>query len=167
LDGNRFDKLAVSLAAAGSSRRSLLARLAGGGFAAALAALGIGGFSAEDAEAKKKAKSCTKRCNKKAKKKDWSAKKKRACNDKCKNKAGGGGGGGGGGGSSAGFRIVNTSDVGEGCTSSASCNTGFCLDPLGVGGTCQVCDPLLVCGGGDDKRCCIVGAECVNGNCIG
>ena len=56
MDGNRFDKLAVSLVDAGSSRRSLLARLVGGGFAAALAALGIGGFSAEDAEARRRAK---------------------------------------------------------------------------------------------------------------
>src|SRR5688500_11896143 len=77
MDGNRFDNLAVSLADSEYSRRSLLARLVGGGFAAVLAALGIVDFSAEDAEAKKKgggkrggkkkAKSCEQKFNKKGK----------------------------------------------------------------------------------------------------
>jgi hypothetical protein len=105
MDGNRFDNLAVSLVDAESSRRSLLARLIGGGFAAVLAALGIGGFSAEDADAKKrggrkrggrkKAKTCEQKCNKKGKRKRGgkgkgggrrrkkSSKSKAACLAKC------------------------------------------------------------------------------------
>ena len=125
-----------------------------------LAALGLGVFSAEDAEAKKKAKSCAKRCTKKAKKKDWSRKKTKACKDKCNKKAGGGGG-------PAGFRIISTGDVGEPCTSSATCDTGFCRIIPVVGGTCQLCDPVLVCGTAGNQQCCLVGADCVNGACIG
>ena len=61
MDANRFDDIAVSLADSGASRRSLLGRVAAGALAAALSALGIGGFGPEDAEAK----SCKKRCKKK------------------------------------------------------------------------------------------------------
>src|SRR5215213_2235844 len=140
----------------------MLARLAGGGFAAALASLGIGGFGAEA----KNAKSCAKRCNKKAKKHVWSSKKKKACKNKCAKESGGGGSGGaGGGGSSAGFRIVSLSDVGEGCTSSATCDTGFCRIIAGIG-SCQPCDVLLTCGGPRNEQCCLVGASCINGVCI-
>jgi hypothetical protein len=78
MDGRRFDTWVASLADARSSRRSLLARLAGGAFAAVLTTLGIGAFSAEDVEAKKGkhkrgrkkgAKSCAQRCNRKGRKK--------------------------------------------------------------------------------------------------
>ena len=152
MDGNRFDTLVASLTAAGSSRRSLLGRLAAGGFAAALATLGIGRFNAGDAEAK----SCQKKCKKKNSKQS-----RRKCKKRCKKK----GGGGGGGGSAAGFRIVSLSDVGEGCTSSATCDTGFCRFIAGIG-TCQVCDVLLTCGAPGDQQCCVIGASCVNGVCI-
>jgi hypothetical protein len=151
VDANRFDRLTVAVAAAASSRRSLLRRIGGGSLATALAALGIGGVSPEDAEAKK-AKSCTKRCNKKAKKKDWSAKKKKACKDKCKAKAGGGGGGSGGGGNSsgAGIRInAGGTAIGLACSSSAECASGFC--ELGL---CAPC--LEKCHG----ECCVIGAFC-------
>src|SRR5215203_408178 len=98
MDSNRFDRLAVLLADTGTSRRSLLGRLAPGGFAAALASLGISGFATENAEAgkkgrgkkggKKKAKTCEQKCNGKGKKggghhKKKSSKSKAACLAKC------------------------------------------------------------------------------------
>ncbi len=79
MDANGFDRFAVSVADATSSRRSVLHRIIGGGLATALAALGISGFGAEEAEAR----SCKGRCRKKAKKKDWSNKKKKNCIAKC------------------------------------------------------------------------------------
>jgi hypothetical protein len=187
LDGNRFDKLAVSLAGAGSSRRSLLARFAGGGFAAALAALGIGGLGAEDAEAKKKAKSCPKKCNKKAKKKDWSNKKKKACKEKCKKKAAVGtsisnnaiftgtttpiGGtctvGAAGGNcavgttcvlNASGAMVCAPSDQVKTCTANSQCPTGFCASV----GICLPCGTLgtTICGSGTSQTCCAVGVSC-------
>ncbi len=43
MDADRFDGVIASLAEAGTSRRLMLRRLAGGGLAAVLGALGIGG----------------------------------------------------------------------------------------------------------------------------
>ena len=151
MDTNRFDALVASLADPGSSRRSFLGRLAGGGFAAALAGLGMHGFDPEDSEAKKN-KGCA-RCKKKN-----SSSKRRRCRRRCHKTSGGGGG-------SAGFTIISLSDVGEPCTSSATCNTGNCLFVPLVGGTCQACDPLLVCGNPGNQQCCVIGADCINGIC--
>jgi hypothetical protein len=82
MDANRFDEFAASLADAGTSRRSVLARLVRGVFAAVLAMLGMSGFGDEAAGARKKggkrgkggkggkrgsggkAKSCPQRCRK-------------------------------------------------------------------------------------------------------
>jgi hypothetical protein len=98
MDGKLFDTWVASLADAGSTRRSLLARLAGGSFAAVLTTLGIGAFSAEDVEAKKGkrrrgrkkgAKSCAQQCKRKGRKrgKKGGGKKRRqrkqACLAKC------------------------------------------------------------------------------------
>ena len=74
MDGNRFDELAMALAESGASRRSILTRVLGGSFAAALAAIGITGFEPEEAEAKK---NCRKKCkHKKTHKKRKKCKKK-------------------------------------------------------------------------------------------
>src|SRR5688500_12149813 len=56
LDADRFDQLAVSVSQAAPSRRSLLRRMAGGGLAAAVAALGGVALTgeAEGADKKKK-----------------------------------------------------------------------------------------------------------------
>lgn len=76
MEPQRFDELAASVAEGETSRRSVLARLGGGGFAALLATLGIGGLDVEEAEAKK---SCRKRCKKRK-----TAAKRRRCRRRCK-----------------------------------------------------------------------------------
>lgn len=74
MDASRFDALATALATSDTSRRSIFQRLFAGGLAAALAAIGIGGFTPEEAEAK----NCKKKCKKKN-----TAKKRRKCRKKC------------------------------------------------------------------------------------
>lgn len=59
VEQDRFDALAISLAGEGTSRRSVLGRLAAGGVAAALGITAFTALEDEDAEAKK---SCKKRC---------------------------------------------------------------------------------------------------------
>lgn len=171
VDGKKFDAFATALAEGETSRRSILQRIAGGGFAAALAAIGIGGFTAEDADAKK---SCKKKCNKK------SGKKRSKCKKKC-NK---------GGTTSAGFPIsVNTTlinsactvggpacgtglecvgvvclpiDLGDVCATGADCSTGRCN-----AGVCSQCDTIDICGTVVGReQCCVADASCVTGTCV-
>jgi hypothetical protein len=186
MDGNRFDRLVASLADAGSSRRSLLGRLAGGGLATALVALGIGGVSTESAEAKKKKKSCA-RCKKKN-----SPQKRRRCRRRCGKQNGG----------PAGFAATNntfTTPIGPGgtctagvvgppgcgvgamcvvgpegtnvcvdqtlvdtCASSAECATGFCSNIVNGVGVCALCGTqgTELCGTAPNQQCCVVGASC-------
>src|SRR5688500_5989497 len=184
MDGNRFDNLAVSLVDAESSRRSLLARLVAGGFAAARAALGIGGFSAEDAEAKKKggrkrgrrkkAKTCEQKCNKRGKRKRGgkgkggrkgkkSSQSKAACLAKCNPAGAGGGGGGGGTPGTPGFPIdPGTPGIVPGTTCTVAtgegCAANFsCVSTGGITGTTGVC-----------LEQCPLGTECDDAveNCI-
>jgi hypothetical protein len=147
MDGNRFDNLAVSLVDAGSSRRSLLARLVGGGFAAVLAALGIGAFSADEAEAKKK-----------VGRKRGGRKKAKTCEQKCnkrgKRKRGGKGKGGGKGKKSSQSKADCLAKCQPAGTSSAiTSNQIFTggTPPIGPGGTCTL---GTVAG-------CVVGSTCV------
>jgi hypothetical protein len=161
--------LAVSLADAGSSRRSLLARLVGVGLAAIVAMLGIGGLSVEDADARrkgrkgrrKKAKSCAQRCKRKGrgrkkgggKGRQQGKKRKQACLAKC-NKAPTGGGGGAGTQATPGFPIDNDPAVfNTSCTiGGAACVSGVCA-PLVPGATvgAGVCAPT--CGAIGDPAC--------------
>lgn len=175
MDQNRFDKLAVSLAEAGSSRRSILARLAASGFAAALATLGIGGFSAEDADAKKKKDKCAKNCKKKN-----SKQARRQCRKKCDKPnhtsisitnsqapAGGTCTVGSNAGCPAGFTCLAgpaglficqsnpTTPVG-GCTSNSQCSSGRCDTGSH---TCVVCP--TICGTPGAPICCTLGTQCL------
>ena len=61
MEAERFDELAASVAKGEASRRSVLFRFGGGGLAALLATLGIGGLDVEEADARR---SCRKRCKK-------------------------------------------------------------------------------------------------------
>jgi hypothetical protein len=141
LDADRFDQLAVAVSHAAPSRRSLLRRIAGGGVATALAALGISGFGEEYAAAK----SCEKRCKQKAKKHDWSG-----------GTGGGGGGTGGGGGGTGGGGGGGLLGLGGICVLDTECLSAFCnntvLDVNGKG-RCDSCTTVL-CGAPNQRRCC-------------
>jgi hypothetical protein len=183
MDGSRFDTMVALLAETGSSRRSLLGRLAGGGLAAALAALGIGGFNAEDGEAASK-----RRCLRRCKKKDNRA-ARRQCKKKCrrpKNRttvinnnsqvitgfvAPTGPGGTCTVAPQAGCPVGATCVVGPaglnicivnpttpvgGCTSDAQCASGRCDVNTN---TCVVCP--MVCGTPGAPVCCILGTQCL------
>jgi hypothetical protein len=186
LDANRFDTLVASAADVGSSRRSLLARLAGGALAAVLTTLGIGGFSAEDAEARKKgggrrrggrkkAKTCEQKCNKRGKKRGGgkskgggkrkkSGQSKAACLAKCNPAATGGGGGGGrGGNNTPGFPIDHAPDA-----FTVSCDNPGTVDNCGTGSTCfafvggtsaGIC--VSTCTTTDSPTTCPTGTGCV------
>jgi hypothetical protein len=165
----------VASADAGSSRRSLLARLAGGALAAVLATLGIGGFSAEDAEAKKKgggrkrggkknAKTCEQKCNMRGKwkrggkgkgggKQKKSGQSKQACLAKCNPAAAGGGGGGTP--ATPGFPIAVDPDE-----FNVACPTGTC--PSGF--TCVAGACLRICTAGGTE--CLAGFTCENLVCV-
>lgn len=67
VDPNQFDDITIAIAG-GETRRTVLRRVFGGGVAAALAAIGITAFDADDAEAKSCKKKCDKKKNKKARK---------------------------------------------------------------------------------------------------
>ena len=191
MDASRFDQLAVSVAHAAGSRRSLLHRLAGGSVAAALAAIGIGDFTSEDAEAQKKKKkkkggSCRKRCTQRG----WSRAKRQACKAKCK-KAGGGAGTGGGGTTtcstnaqcSGGLACINKTC--QACTLASQCDGLVCVDGLCVGAGPTGCtavpdtcpDPLIcvgtvcvlpgtACVGGVGGSCPTAGETCLLGICV-
>jgi len=189
LDAKGFDRLAVSVATATSSRRGVLHRIAGGGLATVLAALGIAGFRVKDAEAKK---SCKKRCKQKAKKKDWSSKKKKNCLKKCKKKETGRGvpgtpisnntstttgtpppGGTCTLGTTTGCPAGNTCVLNAAgasvcinnsavCTSNAQCATGFCGNITNGAGLCLPCGTqgTTICGTPPAQVCCGVGLTC-------
>ena|SRR5829696_4631751 len=168
MDSNRFDRLAVLLADTGTSRRSLLGRLAPGGFAAALASLGISGFTAEDAEAgkkgggkrggKKKPKSCEQKCNGKGKKggghhKKKSSQSKAACLAKCQPA-----------GTSSGI-TSNQIFSGGVPPASGSCTLGTSTGCL-VGSTCVLdVAGTQICVSSDQIRTCTTSAECPTGFC--
>ncbi len=175
VDGKRFDEFTTALAEGETSRRSILQRVAGGSFAAALAAIGITGFSAEEADAKK---SCKKKCKKKN-----TAKQRRKCKKRCKKKDNGT--------TSAGFPItINTTLLGTVCTvggtecgtgtgltcvlglcapidNGAACSTGSdCSTGRCTGGVCSQCDTLNVCGTAGSQQCCVAEASCASGQCV-
>lgn len=182
MEQDRFDALAVSLADEGTSRRSVLGRLATGGVAAALGITAFAGFEDDEAEAKKK---CKKRCKKKN-----TSKKRRKCRKRCKRKtttttsttpappA-------------AGFPItINTTLLGTPCTAlGGECGTGTGLECVGVvclpidlgnvcvtgatcdtgqctGGFCTECGVLNLCGTVGSQQCCVANATCVAGLCV-
>lgn len=180
MDGNRFDELAMALAESGTSRRSILTRAIGGGFAAALAAIGITAFEPDEAEAKK---SCKKKCKKKN-----TAKKRRKCKKRCKKK--------GQQQQAAGYDIdIDLTLLGSACTSDTDCNTAggsglqctgivgsqICT-PLSLGlicttgaecstgscvaGLCAQCDAINICGAAGNEQCCVADATCVAGLCV-
>jgi hypothetical protein len=154
MDANRFDEFAASLADAGTSRRSVLARLVRGVFAAVLAMLGMSGFGDEAAGARKKG-------GKKGggKRRQQS---KQACLARCNQ---------GGGSTQAkpsfpippgGPSVECTVGIGgAGCTSGLICTPsvpggtiGVCLGPCttpgtedtcGSGNTCTTVNGLIVC----------------------
>src|SRR5215203_757221 len=181
MDSNRFDRLAVLLSDTGTSRRSVLGRLAPSGFAAALASLGISGFATENAEAGKKGRG--KKGGGHHKKK--SSQSKAACLANCQpagtssgitsNQIFSGGVPPALGsctlgtstgclvGSTcvldvAGTQICVSSDQIQICTTSAECPTGFCASV----GICLPCSTLgtSICGQGASQTCCAVGAQC-------
>lgn len=142
MEQDRFDALAISLADEGTSRRSVLGRLAAGGVAAALGITAFTTFGDEDAEAKKS-------CRKKCKNKEGNAKKR--CKRKCKKKA------------TAASCSTNTNCSGgqvcinarctSTCTGAAQCSSGqVCLN----GACTTACGTSAACGGGQ---------VCVNGGC--
>lgn len=144
MEQDRFDALAISLADEGTSRRSVLGRIAASGVAAAL---GITAFTAfeDDAEAKK----CKKKCNKK----EGNAKKrcKRKCNKKknppvnpssCSSNT-----------NCAGGQICINARCTSTCTGNGQCAAGqVCLN----GACTTACTSNANCAGGQ---------VCVNGGC--
>jgi hypothetical protein len=142
MEQNRFDALAISLADEGTSRRSVLGRIAASSVAAALGITAFTAFEHDEADAKK---SCKKRCKKKK-----TGKKRRKCRKKCnKNNSN---------------RCALNTDCAGGqvclnaqctstCTGSAQCGSG----KICVNGAClDGCQSSAQCGGGQ---------ACVNGGC--
>jgi hypothetical protein len=148
MDASRFDRFAVSVSRAGASRRTVLHRVAGGGLAAALAAVGLGGFTTPEAAAKKK--TCVKRCKTQGKKHDWSSKKKKDCKAKCKK----------------GFSItttnINSLTAGLPVT---VCTVGSSTG-CAAGSTCVLNEAgLTVCVANSALGICSVSSECATGFC--
>lgn len=176
MEQDRFDTLARSLVDEGTSRRSVLGRLAAGGVAAALGISAFTALESDDAEARK---SCKKRCKKKN-----TSKKRRKCRKRCKKT------------SSptptpaAGFPItVNTTLLGSACPLGTECGTGTGLECVGLvcvpidlgdvcvtgatcdtgqctGGFCAQCDVANVCGTAGSEQCCVADADCIAGVCV-
>ena len=179
VEQDRFDAFAVSLAGEGTSRRSVLGRLAASGVATALGITAITAFGDEEADAKKhkKRKGCVQKCNRKKKKNA-----RNACKQKCKTASPT---------PAAGFPItLNTTllgdvctiggtecgtnsglecvaficvpiDLGDVCVTGDDCGTGQCN-----GGVCSQCDMLNVCGAAGNQQCCVADADCVANNCV-
>lgn len=148
MDAERFDELTASLAEEGTSRRSVLQRLGGGGLAAALAAFGIGGLDVEDAEAK----NCRRRCRNRN-----TARKRRRCLRRC--------------------RRVSAQTCAPPCTGTQICAGTTCINPptacTGTGqGTCS--GGFLCVGGicllsnctGTGQGSCASGFLCIGGVCV-
>jgi hypothetical protein len=144
MDQERFDKLTRAVGI-NESRRGLLSTAAKGGFAALLAAVGIGAFEG-DADAAVK-------CGKKCRKRKGKAKKK--CLQRCRrnNKR------------KPQNRTPVSAPIGVGpvgiggsCSTSAQCASGNCSS-IGI---CASCNGVRVCG----NRCCAIDASCVVGLCI-
>ncbi len=176
MEPERFDGLAASVAKNESSRRSMLFRFGGGGVAAFLAAVGIGGLDVDEAEAKRK---CKKRCKKKDDKD-----KRRRCKRRCRKKGGNTAAsnstpitfdidllntpctvGGSECGTGTGLECVSLVcvpiDLGDPCVDDDDCSTGQC-DP--ATDFCVLCTEI--CGDPGDEVCCIVGAQCIGGACV-
>lgn len=184
MEPERFDGLAASVAKNESSRRSMLFRFGGGGVAAFLAAVGIGGLDVDEAEAKRK---CKKRCKKKDDKD-----KRRRCKRRCRKKKGGDTAGspnsfpitvnldllgdsctptGGECGdpndtglecSGLGVCVpIDLGDIGDTCTDGSDCATGRCTALL-----CTDCPAASICGTVGNEVCCVVDATCVNDLCV-
>jgi len=174
MEQDRFDTLARSLVDEGTSRRSVLGRLAAGSVAAAL---GISAFTALENDNAEARKSCKKRCKKKN-----TSKKRRKCRKRCKKTSSPT--------PAAGFPItVNTTllgatcplgtecgtdtglecvalvcvpiDLGDVCVTGEDCSTGQCNS-----GVCSECDMLDVCGTAGSQQCCVADATCVANVCV-
>ncbi|MFN8677995.1 MAG: hypothetical protein U0Z70_16565 [Thermomicrobiales bacterium] len=175
MEHGRFDALTISLADEGTSRRSVLGRLAAGGLAAALGVTAFTALEGDDAEAKKK---CKKRCKNKN-----TAKKRRKCRKRCKKTSSptpaagfpitidttllgtsctaGGGECGTGTGLECVALVCVPIDLGDVCVTGADCATGRCN-----AGVCAECDVLNVCGAAGSEQCCVVDADCIANACV-
>lgn len=178
MEQDRFDALAMSLVDEGTSRRSVLGRLAAGGLAAALGITAFAALEDDEAEAKK---SCKKKCKNRN-----TAKKRRKCRKKCKRTSSppppaqtagfpitvdttllgiactplGGECGMGTGLECVGLVCVPI-DLGDVCVTGATCSTGQCN-----AGVCSECDALNVCGTAGSEQCCVADATCVANLCV-
>jgi hypothetical protein len=144
VDSNQFDEITIAVAE-GETRRTVLRRVFGGGLAAALAAIGITAFEAEDAEAKSCKNKCKKKKNKKARK---NCKKK--CNKDPKPDC----------------------TVDGDCDACETCDGGTCKSTCGDcetcdGGTCKsTCGGCEICDGGTCKSTCTGNQVCASGDCV-
>jgi hypothetical protein len=150
VEPRRFDELAASIAKSETSRRAAVLCIGGGGLAALLATIGIGGVGFEEADAKKP---CKKRCKRKDDKD-----KRRKCKRRCRKKG-------------VGPECRGTGD----CQGTDICVDNECVDRPAVPIACSDADPCdggLVCVGNvcvlecDGDEDCDGALICLGGGCV-
>jgi hypothetical protein len=132
VDPNQFDEITIAVAE-GETRRTVLRRVFGGGFAAALAAIGITAFEADEAEAK----SCKNKCKKKNTKK-----KRRKCRKRCRNSQ-------------------PECRTNENCPAGRLCEDGKCIDPPDQCQNDGDCDDCETCTAGVCVGTCANNETCI------